>query len=86
MSNKQRFKSAVKAFAIRRNGVDMQFYAKQNEDGSKEYLAKVPMRDDWTHLFHFDGNDTVTIKKRLSDPWGDMITLDAFEIAYGGVV
>lgn len=84
MSNEKKFRRAVKNFVIRRNGIDLTFYAKVNEDGTKELIAKVPMHDEWTKLFHFDGKDMVSIKNRLSDNWTDKITLDAFELAYGG--
>ena len=77
-TNEIRFRKAAKAYAEKHNAIGVTFAHK-----GKEVLVKIPLRDEWTKLFHFDGHDTVSIKRRLSEPFGDMITLDAFEIAYG---
>lgn len=80
-TNEKRFRIAAKAYADRKSHIGVRFAHK-----GKEILCLIPMRNDWTKTFHFDGKDTVSIKNRLCDPWGDMISLEAFEIAYGGEV
>lgn len=79
-ANERRFRAAARAYAERNttNPKAILFAHK-----GKQIICRINLHDDWTKMFHFDGVDTVSIKNRLSEPWGDMITVEAFELAYG---
>jgi len=85
-TNESIFRSTMEVYAAK-NGIPRA--RRKNEFGFKfavkgeEVICIMPMKRDWTHLFHFDGADTVSIKKRLSEEYTEMCTIDAFEIAYG---
>ncbi len=78
-TNEKMFREAARAYADRHEAIRIRFGHK-----GKEVLAIVSLRDDWTKSFHFDGDDGVSIKDRLSEEWDKKISTEAFAIAYGG--
>ena len=81
-ANVTRFAHACKRWANRNSHMPEATRLFPTDDGG--WLVRVPMQKEFSKGFFFNGNNTVTVKNRLSDRGGTVMSLDAFCIAYGG--